>query len=114
MPRGDRTGPAGGGPMTGRAAGWCAGSGAPGFAGAPGAGFRWGGPGDGFGRGARRRGRGRAFAGGYGSYGWYDAPAAPENRRRELEAEAEALGERLKYLQREIAALGDEKGTKPE
>jgi hypothetical protein len=31
MPRGDRTGPAGMGPMTGRAAGYCAGSGTPGF-----------------------------------------------------------------------------------
>jgi hypothetical protein len=31
MPRGDRTGPAGMGPMTGRAAGYCTGSGTPGF-----------------------------------------------------------------------------------
>jgi hypothetical protein len=31
MPRGDRTGPMGFGPMTGRGAGYCAGSGAPGF-----------------------------------------------------------------------------------
>jgi len=31
MPRGDRTGPAGMGPMTGRAAGFCAGYGTPGF-----------------------------------------------------------------------------------
>ena len=31
MPRGDRTGPAGMGPMTGRAAGYCAGYAAPGF-----------------------------------------------------------------------------------
>ncbi len=32
MPKGDRTGPAGMGPMTGRAAGFCAGSAAPGYA----------------------------------------------------------------------------------
>ena len=32
MPRGDRTGPAGVGPMTGRAAGYCAGYSVPGFA----------------------------------------------------------------------------------
>ncbi|MCD4691339.1 MAG: DUF5320 domain-containing protein [Calditrichales bacterium] len=32
MPRGDRTGPAGMGPMTGRAAGYCAGYNTPGFA----------------------------------------------------------------------------------
>jgi hypothetical protein len=31
MPRGDRTGPRGMGPMTGRGAGFCGGSGAPGF-----------------------------------------------------------------------------------
>ena len=31
MPRGDRTGPAGMGPMTGRAAGYCAGYPAPGY-----------------------------------------------------------------------------------
>jgi hypothetical protein len=31
MPRGDRTGPAGMGPMTGRAAGYCAGYGMPGY-----------------------------------------------------------------------------------
>jgi hypothetical protein len=31
MPRGDRTGPAGMGPMTGRAAGYCAGYGTPGY-----------------------------------------------------------------------------------
>jgi len=31
MPRGDRTGPAGIGPMTGRAAGYCAGYNTPGF-----------------------------------------------------------------------------------
>jgi len=31
MPGGDRTGPAGAGPMTGRAAGYCAGFGVPGF-----------------------------------------------------------------------------------
>ncbi|MEA1871201.1 MAG: DUF5320 family protein, partial [Candidatus Bipolaricaulota bacterium] len=31
MPRGDRTGPGGMGPMTGRGAGYCSGSAAPGF-----------------------------------------------------------------------------------
>ncbi len=35
MPRGDRRGPAGYGPMTGRGAGYCAGSAAPGYATAP-------------------------------------------------------------------------------
>lgn len=49
MPRGDRTGPMGAGPMTGRAAGACAGSAAPGIAN--------------FGRG---RGCGMGFGGGGG------------------------------------------------
>ncbi|MGC1119508.1 MAG: DUF5320 domain-containing protein [Candidatus Methanofastidiosia archaeon] len=54
MPRGDRTGPLGEGPMTGRAAGYCAGYSTPGFANpVPGCGF-WG-------RGFRGRGGGRGY-----------------------------------------------------
>lgn len=49
MPRGDRTGPMGAGPMTGRAAGFCAGNTAPGYANFGGGGGR--GFGRGFGRG---------------------------------------------------------------
>ena len=54
MPRGDRTGPAGYGPMTGRGAGYCAGFGVPGYMNPyPG------------------RGYGRGFGGGYGGgFGW--------------------------------------------
>ena len=56
MPGGDRTGPAGMGPMTGRGAGYCAGYPAPGYANA------------GFGRGfGRRRG------GGWGRRNWFYA-----------------------------------------
>ena len=78
MPRGDRTGPAGMGPMTGRGAGYCAGFQAPGFAN-PVAGR---GIGYGFGRGGQGGGRGRRnmfyatgvpgwqrFAAGYPAYG---------------------------------------------
>ena len=46
MPAGDRTGPAGLGPMTGRGAGYCGGYGGPGFMNrfgpGPGLGRRWG------------------------------------------------------------------------
>ena len=56
MPGGDRTGPAGMGPMTGRGAGYCAGYPAPGYANA------------GFGRGF---GRGRG--GGWGRRNWFYA-----------------------------------------
>jgi len=65
MPRGDRTGPWGQGPMTGRAMGYCAGYPGPGFM-SPGPGFGFGrgfGFGGGFGRGfgfGRGRGWGRA------------------------------------------------------
>jgi len=53
MPRGDRTGPWGAGPMTGRAAGYCAGYSVPGFMNPIGGyGKGWGrGRGRGFGRG---------------------------------------------------------------
>ncbi len=55
MPRGDRTGPLGNGPMTGRGAGYCSGSGIPGYKNA----------GMGHGRGF---GGGRCFGG--GGRGW--------------------------------------------
>nr|WP_027357262.1 DUF5320 domain-containing protein [Desulfofundulus thermocisternus] len=54
MPRGDRTGPWGAGPMTGRGMGFCAGYNQPGFASAPG---WWCRPRRGAGWGAGRRGR---------------------------------------------------------
>ncbi len=57
MPRGDRTGPTGMGPMTGRAAGYCSGSGMPGYMNPV--------PGRGYGMGF---GRGRSFGG--RGFGW--------------------------------------------
>ena len=61
MPRGDRTGPAGMGPMTGRAAGYCAGYSVPGFMNPVGGRGYWG------------RGRG----GGRGWRHWYYATGVP-------------------------------------
>lgn len=70
MPRGDRTGPAGFGPMTGRGAGYCAGHGVPGFANPiPGRGYGGRGRGGGFGR------RNRFY--GTGIPGWARAGAGP-------------------------------------
>jgi hypothetical protein len=66
MPRGDRTGPWGLGPMTGRAAGYCAGYLAPGFMN-PIRGYKRG-----FGRGGGR-GFGRGWGRGFGR-GWYAYP----------------------------------------
>jgi len=60
MPRGDRTGPSGMGPMTGRAAGYCAGYSAPGYM------NPFGGRGLGFARGFR--GGGRGYGRGFGFY----------------------------------------------
>ena len=76
MPRGDRTGPRGAGPMTGRAAGYCAGYSVPGYMN-PTITYRrgWG---RGFGRGRGRgfgRGWGRGF--GRGQFG-YPAPVLIE------------------------------------
>jgi len=55
MPRGDRTGPRGAGPMTGRAVGYCTGYSVPGFTN----------PVGGYGRGWGR-GRGRGYGRGWG------------------------------------------------
>ncbi len=77
MPGGDRTGPAGMGPMTGRALGYCAGYSTPGYTRGPGMGW-----GRGRGRGYWGRGRGRGWYGrgygwGYTAYDPYYSPAAP-------------------------------------
>lgn len=65
MPGGDRTGPAGLGPMTGRAAGFCAGYPAPGYANPVG------------GRGYFGFGRGGGRGGGWGRRNWYHATGLP-------------------------------------
>ena len=97
MPGGDRTGPAGLGPMTGRAAGHCAGFAVPGFANPiPGRGIRGGGRGQGGGRGRRnwfyasglpgwqRFGMGHPA---YGEVAPYDAPYSPAvSQEQELNA----------------------------
>ncbi len=82
MPGGDRTGPAGMGPMTGRGAGFCAGYNVPGFMNpvyGRGMGYYGGGTGGGFGRG-RGMGGGRGYRNMYyatGLPGWARYPFAP-------------------------------------
>ena len=66
MPRGDRTGPSGLGPMTGRVAGYCTGYPVPGFMNPP----------RGSGRGLGR-GRGRGWRRGYGRGWWWAYPRVP-------------------------------------
>lgn len=112
MPRGDRTGPWGLGPMTGRGAGYCAGYPVPGFmnpyGGRLGFGFGFG---RGFGRG---RGYGRGFwpvypypiasPMPYGG-GFYQPPVEPKQEMEMLAEEAKALKEQLEAINKLITEL---------
>jgi len=98
MPGGDRTGPAGMGPMTGRAAGYCAGYGVPGYmnpyGGRMGGGFGWG------------RGRGR-FWGYQPEAGFWGVPygAYPYAAPYSEEQEKQALQSQVKIFESQITAL---------
>lgn len=131
MPRGDRTGPAGMGPMTGRATGFCAGYGMPGYANpVAGRGF-----GMGFGRGRGAWGRGR-FAGG-GGRGWrngyyatgpvgprqgdqpgwmrYGAPIGdpdPESEKQALKNQADAMQGELDAIRKRLEEIEKEEPSK--
>ncbi len=109
MPRGDRTGPWGMGPMTGRRAGYCAGFDMPGY-GNPG-------PRRGFGRGFgwRHRHFARGVAGwpGYGYHpAWAMPPAAPRMTQEQeagwLKAQAADLEEELKQINERLSSLEQE------
>ncbi len=128
MPRGDGTGPWGGGPMTGRAAGYCAGNTVPGYM-SPGGGLgRFGGWGGGW-RGGGGRGyrnvyyatgltgwqRGVRAPGGWGGYGWSVAPAVPygagitrEQEVAGLQAQAENLEQTLSDIRERLSKLESE------
>jgi len=127
MPRGDRTGPLGAGPMTGRGAGYCAGYSVPGFMNPVG------------GRGFYGRGGGRGRRGGfYGAYPEYPpvypmygtvpqpypyppvpgAPMAPETTSEiELAAlrnQAEYLSNSLDEIRKRIESLESTQDSKKE
>ena len=127
MPSGDRTGPAGLGPMTGRAAGYCAGYAVPGYAnpvdGRLGIGFR-GGFGRGFGRGTGRGFRRGAYSSYpaypaytpvppaypvYGSTYPYPGKMEPKQEIDLLQAEAEDIKAELDAVNKRLAALKKEK-----
>ena len=96
MPGGDRTGPAGMGPMTGRAAGFCAGFNAPGYA------NQGGGRGFGGGFGCGRGGGGRGFRNRFyatGLPGWQRAGAAPAPAPFSGEQQIGALKEQADYFE---------------
>lgn len=123
MPRGDRTGPWGMGPMTGRGAGYCAGYGMPGYANpVPGRGF-------GMGFGGRGGGAGRGFGGGgrgwrhwfyaTGVPGWMRfggtdplmAKPDPEWEKQALKNQAEALQSELDEIKKRLAEVESELKT---
>jgi hypothetical protein len=104
MPRGDRTGPWGAGPMTGRRMGYCAGYAVPGYAN----------PGPGLGLGAGYRGGGRGWRHMYyatGLPGWarlgygFPTPPAPEQELSALKAQAGWLQNQLDAINRRIEEL---------
>ncbi|MBN1603166.1 MAG: DUF5320 domain-containing protein [Chitinispirillaceae bacterium] len=104
MPRGDRTGPMGMGPMTGRGAGICGGFGVPGFMNAmPGR----GGMGMGLGRG---RGRGFGMGMGWGrgwGRGWafQGAQVAPQPVSSQQVDELSLLKNQAKYFDEALQSI---------
>lgn len=128
MPRGDRTGPWGQGPMTGRGMGYCAGYAVPGYAN-PGFGTGMGyGRGFGYGMGAGRRmgygrgmgfgrafgwrgpwrGRGRGMGFGWG-YGYRNAMVPPPYAYGAMpwgyEPPAESLDDEERFLKDELESI---------
>jgi hypothetical protein len=102
MPRGDRTGPMGAGPMTGRGAGYCAGNAAPGFAGGGGGAGR--GRGMGFGRGFGRGGgfgRGAGWAAPFAGYA--GTGPTPDQELSALKQQADAIQARIRALEGDTA-----------
>ena len=107
MPRGDRTGPRGMGPMSGRGAGYCAGYTEPGFVTT---GFQWGrGGGRGMGRGCGWRHRNVFYA--TGVPGWQrgtmpgataPVPGAPSTTSAEV---VDALKQQVRYLEETLTQL---------
>jgi hypothetical protein len=105
MPRGDRTGPWGEGPMTGRGLGFCSGYDRPGFMNpAPGFGFRRG-----FGRG-RGFGRARGFGRGWGrGFGWNYPYPVPTQSMSVAQFQPQLTKEQeIQFLEQEVKALEDE------
>lgn len=110
MPGGDRTGPAGLGPMTGRAGGYCAGYAVPGYAnpiGGRGLGFGYG---RGLGLGFRGGLGGRGGWGGrltapYAGYGYAVPPVAPYVSALTRDQEIDALQGQAKYFEDVLADI---------
>ncbi len=102
MPRGNKTGPAGQGPLTGRGRGYCAGYNQPGFM-APGFGG-----GQGWGRGLGR-GFGRRGFWDYGPYQPYQPQITKKEEKKILEDEVTDLEEELKAIKARLTELKGQK-----
>ena len=108
MPRGDKSGPMGQGPMTGRAQGYCVGNDVPGYReNRPGLGMARG-----F-RGGRKGGMGRGMARGRGfryAAQPYEEDLAPtkEEERTYLQRQAERLKRTLNDVEQRIKNLDEE------
>lgn len=101
MPRGNRTGPIGLGPMTGRRAGYCAGYDAPGYANpAPRLGMAHGLGGGGHGR------RNMFYATGLPRWArWGYTPPAPQQKAEALKEQAGWLKDQLDAINKRIEEL---------
>jgi hypothetical protein len=113
MPRGDRTGMLGQGPMTGRGFGYCGGFDSPGFTKGVGGGM---GRGFGFGRGigmgrGRSFGRGRnlggAYTGSFPGYPWMPS-MSKEDEVKLLKSQADALSRSQKDIEKRLGELEKE------
>jgi len=112
MPGGDRTGPAGMGPMTGRRAGFCAGFNVPGFANR-GFGLFGRGRGGGGGRGRRNMFYATGLTGWQRAMMGASAPsAAPtaETEKQFLEAQVGVMQSQLEEIKKRLAELEAAKG----
>jgi len=116
MPRGDRTGPNGMGPMTGRGAGFCTGNNVPGYMNPGGGRFFGRGGGFGFGRGFRGAmfshmpwgGRWNMYPPSTIPYGQPD----PEQELEFLKQEAKTMENHLQSLKQQISEMESQKGKK--
>lgn len=104
MPRGDKTGPQGKGPMTGRGAGFCAGNEIAGFENDKFTRRGGAGMGYGYGHGMAGRYRGR---GGFG-YGYGRGMGFRQMENANTEVESTILGTRISNLEEAIKKLSEE------
>jgi len=109
MPRGDKTGPMGMGPMTGRGAGYCNGFAVPGYANpTPFAGGYGCGLGRGFGRGNMFRATGMSGWARYGFPAYKGTSEAPFDEKTLLTNQAEFLENQLQQVKKRLYDLNEE------